>query len=257
MKHKVSACIITFNEERNLRECLESVKWADEIVVIDSGSTDATVAIAKEYTERVYVRDWPGHVAQKNRALEAAANDWVFCIDADERVTPPLRAEIARVLEGEPAHAGYTVPRLTWYLGRWIRHGAWYPDRKLRLFRRSLGRFEGSDPHDRAEVRGTVGRFRGDLLHYSYRDLAHHLQQLNKYTDTMAQLKAQAGMGFPVLRMLTRPPAKFLKMYVLRLGVLDGAPGFIAAVLGAVYEFMKYAKLWEVRRGAGKDERRT
>ncbi len=252
MKHKVSACIITFNEERNIRDCLESVAWADEIVVIDSGSTDATVAICKERTERVYVRDWPGHVAQKNRAIETASHDWVFCIDADERVTPLLRREIEETLGGEPVHQGYTVPRLTWYLGRWIRHGSWYPDRKLRLFRRSVGRFEGQDPHDRAEVPGSVGHFHGDLLHYSYRDLSHHLQQINKYTDTMAGIKARAGMGLSLLRMLTRPPAKFLKMYALRLGFLDGTPGFIAAAMGAVYEFMKYAKLWDLRREQAK-----
>ena len=251
MTHKVSACIITFNEEANIRDCLESVRWADEIVVIDSGSIDGTTAICREYTERVYVRDWPGHVAQKNRAIDAASHELVFCIDADERATPLLQSEIQGVLAGEPAHQGYTVPRLTWYLGRWMRHGSWYPDRKLRLFLRAVGRFTGQDPHDRAEVSGSVGRFRGDLLHYSYRGLAHHLEQINKYTDTMARLKAEAGVRFPLARLLVRPPAKMLKMYVLRAGFLDGAPGLVAAAMGGVYELMKYAKLWELRRGAG------
>ncbi len=250
--HKLSMCVITLNEERNIRECLGSVTWADEIVVIDSGSTDATVAIAREFTDRVFVRDWPGHVAQKNRAVDSAANDWVFCIDADERVSPLLRSEIEAVLSGEPAHAGYSVPRLTWYCGRWIRHASWYPDRKVRLYDRRKGRFTGLDPHDRVEVEGTVGRFNGDLYHYSYRDIAHHLEQINRYTTTMAALKAEAGVRRPVARMIGYPLAKFLKMYILRQGFRDGVQGFMVCVLGAVYEFVKYAKLWELKHGGSR-----
>ena len=246
--HKISVCIITFNEERNITDCLQSVMWADEIVVVDSGSTDATVSICREYTERVFTQEWLGNVAQKNRAVDLAANEWVFCIDADERVTPLLREEIEHVRSGEPEHAGYTVPRVTWYCGRWIKHGSWYPDRKLRLYARSTGRFKGLDPHDRVEVKGSVGHLKGDLLHYSYRDIFHHLQVINNYTDTRSKLKHEAGIGFPLLRMLFRPPAKFLKMYVLQCGFRDGAPGFIAAAMGAVYELLKYAKLWELKR---------
>ena len=253
MKRSVSACIITFNEAHNIRDCLDSVAWADEIVVIDSGSTDGTVAIAQEYTGRVQVCDWPGHVAQKNRALDAASCQWAFCIDADERVTPRLREEILAVLALDAPCTGYTVPRLTRYLGRWIRHGSWYPDRKLRLFVRKEGRFTGSDPHDRVEVRGTVGALQGDLLHYSYRSLAHHLTVMNRYTDTMSRLKLEAGVRRGVAGMLARPPLKFLKMYVLRRGFLDGVPGFIAAATGGFYEFLKYAKLWERLRVAAEE----
>lgn len=248
MTQKVTCCLITYNEADNVRACLESVAWADEMVVVDSGSTDDTAAICRELGARVIIQDWPGHVIQKNRAVDSASHDWVFCIDADERVTPALAEEIKAVLgqsEG-PGCAGYTVPRLTRYLGRWIRHASWYPDRKLRLFDRRLGRFTGKDPHDRVEVTGSTGQFKGDLLHYSYRDIAHHVAQINRYTTTMAQLKFQAGKGLPILRMLLWPPAKFFKMYCLRLGWLDGRAGFVASCMGAYYEFLKYAKLFEL-----------
>jgi glycosyltransferase involved in cell wall biosynthesis len=251
MKKKISICIITYNEEHNMRDCLDSVSWGDEIIVVDSGSTDGTIAVCREYTDRVYVHDWPGHVAQKNRAIDYAVNDWVFCIDADERVSDRLRGEIEREAAAESPYAGYTVPRLTRYLGRWIRHSSWYPDRKLRFFSRSAGRFTGkddTDPHDRVEVQGPVKHLSGDLLHYSYQTLSHHVEQINRYTGTMALLKHKRGKGFPVVRMLVRPPAKFLKMYVLRLGFLDGKQGFVLAGMGAVYEFLKYAKLFEIRR---------
>jgi glycosyltransferase involved in cell wall biosynthesis len=252
--HKLSVCIITFDEARNIRDCLESVKWADEIVVVDSGSTDATLEICRAYTDRIFVLDWAGNVAQKNRAVDHATNEWVLSIDADERVSPRLRAEIEGILAADPEHAGYTMPRLTWYVDRWIRHGTWYPDRKLRLFARSRGRFTGLDPHDRVEVRGTVGRLANDLLHYSYRDIAHHVDRSNRYTTTMAAFKEARGVRFPLGRMVCYPPAKFFKMYVLRQGFRDGVSGFVVAVLGSVYEFLKYAKLWELKRkgtGAG------
>ncbi len=259
MKTPISVCIITCNEEENIRDCLESVTWGDEIIVVDSGSEDSTVGICREYTDRVYSHDWPGHVDQKNRAIDYAENEWVFCIDADERVTDALRDEIQRELEEGPQYAGYTVPRLTWYMGRWIRHSSWYPDRKLRFFSRKAGRFTGkagNDPHDRVEVEGPVKRLNGDLLHYSYRSLFHHLERLNNYTETMAQLKHNAGKGFPLLRMLVRPPAKFFKMYFLRWGFLDGKQGFVVSGMGAVYEFLKYAKLFELRMRAKSSEAR-
>ena len=245
---KLSVCIITCNEAGNIRECLESVAWADDIVVVDGGSTDETVSVCREFTDRVFERDWPGHVAQKNRAADNAAHDWVFSIDADERVSPPLRSAIEAVMQDEPEHAGYTMPRLTWYSGRWLRHGSWYPDRKLRLFNRTKGRFTGYDPHDRVEIEGSVGRLTGDILHYSYRDIAQHYEVINRYTTTIAAMKAESGVRFPLLRMLCQPPLTFMKGYVLRAGFLDGVQGFIAAVLSAVYDFLKYAKVWELRR---------
>ncbi|MBN1419886.1 MAG: glycosyltransferase family 2 protein [Planctomycetes bacterium] len=251
MRAPVSVCIITKDEERNIRECLEAVAWADEIVVVDSGSTDRTVEIARAFTDKVFARDWPGHVEQKNRAIDLAANDWVLCVDADERVTPALRASVEAALE-RPEADGYTVPRLTHYLGRWIRHGGWYPDRKLRLFRRSRGRWGGVNPHDHVHLDGPARPLDGDLLHFSYRDLSDHLRTIDFFTTIAAREKDVRGVRWPVAGMLLRPPARFLRMYILRLGFLDGMPGFILAFLAGVYVFLKYAKLWERRRLAAR-----
>jgi glycosyltransferase involved in cell wall biosynthesis len=260
----LSACIIAFNEERNILAALESVAFADELIVVDSHSRDATRALAagfrgktpegNEVRPRVIERDWPGHVEQKNFAIDQAAHDWVLAVDADERVSPELRREIEAVLaRGEAVADGYTMPRKTWYLGKWIRHGGWYPDRKLRLFRRSRGRWGGINPHDHVHVEGRVQELAGDLLHYSYRDLADHLRTVNSFTDIAAREKALRDVRWPVARMLVHPPFKFLKMYVLKRGFLEGTAGLIMAGIGALYVFLKYAKLWESRSRAWKE----
>jgi len=261
----LSVCLITFNEEVNVRACLESVRpllrrsgrWPDEIVVVDSHSTDGTAAICREYTDRVIVRDWPGHVAQKQFAVDQASHEWVFCIDADERVSPALRREIESALQraaaGEEDADGFAMPRKVFYLGRWITHGGWYPDRKLRLFRKSRGRWGGIDPHDRVILDGKVKRLSGDLHHHTYRDISAHLKQIDTFTTISARQMFQRGEGRAVLRMLGRAPARFVRMYLLRLGFLDGLPGFVIAVLAAYYVFLKYAKLWELQRTAGRD----
>lgn len=243
----LTATVITFNEERNIRDCLESVRWCDHIVVIDSGSTDRTVEIASEYTDRIVVTDWPGHVQQKNRAVEASPTDWVLSLDADERATPELRAEVERVLAGEPARAAYSVRRKTWYLGRWILHGGWYPDRKVRLFDRRRARWGGTNPHDHVKVRGDSEELDADLLHYTYRDMAHHLDTIDFFTDIAAREKESRGRGGAIVGMFFRPPARFVRMYLVQRGYRDGFAGFVMAGLGALYVFLKYAKLWERR----------
>ena len=250
-----SACLITLNEEGNLEDALASVDFADEIIVVDSHSTDATRDIAARFRGRdrngdtvvpqIIERDWPGHVQQKNFAIDAAQYDWVFCLDADERVTPELRREIESALsKSSPAVVGYTVPRRTFYLGRWIRYGGWYPDRKLRLFRRSCGEWGGVNPHDHVYVDGRVQDFRGDLQHYSYRNMAQHIRTINFFTDIAAKEKQHRKVRFPLLRMLVHPPAKFFKMYVLQRAFLEGTVGLLLSGLGAFYVFLKYAKLW-------------
>jgi glycosyltransferase involved in cell wall biosynthesis len=245
----LSVCIIAFNEEDNIRDCLESVAWADEIVVVDSFSTDATPRICREYTDRVIQRPWPGYVAQKTFALEQASHEWVLCLDADERVTPELAEEIRGALRasraGKSGCAGYTMPRRTFYLGRWMRHGGWYPDRKLRLLRRSVARVGGTEPHDHHYVEGKVGHLRGDLHHYTYRDLSDHLGKVDKFTTAASGELVKSGARWPLLRMIFHPPGRFVRMYLLRRGFLDGVPGLVAAVTGAFYVFLKYAKLWE------------
>ena len=245
----ISVCVVTFNEEENVRECLESVKWADEIIVVDSFSTDRTMEIVREYTDHVVQREWPGHIKQKTCALGEATKDWILCVDADERVSPELRAEIEAILEkGECRQAGFAMPRKTRYLGRWITHGGWYPSRKLRFFRRGRARVGGVEPHDHIEVDGPVGRLQGDLYHHTYQDIGDHLKTIDKFTTVAAEEMCGGRKRWAALHMVFNPWVKFLKMYVIRLGFLDGLPGLIVAVLSSYYVFLKYAKLWELRR---------
>jgi len=245
----LAVCIITLDEEDRIGDCLASVAWADDILVVDSGSTDRTVAIARERGARVIVRDWPGYVAQKNFALEQATADWLLCLDADERVSPQLAAQIQRaVAEAPGALAGYRMARKTFYLGRWILHGGWYPDWKVRLVRRGRARWGGIDPHDRLEPEGPVGTLAGDLEHRTYRDIQDHLRTIDRFTSVAAGKQHERGRGGALAGMLFNAPAKFAKMYFLKAGFLDGLPGFIVAVLGSYYVFLKYAKLWELQR---------
>jgi glycosyltransferase involved in cell wall biosynthesis len=248
----LAVCVITRDEEDRIGDCLDSVGFADDVLVVDSGSTDRTVEIARAKGARVIVRDWPGYAAQKNFAAEQVGADWVLSIDADERVTPELAKEIRDATASAPeAVAGCSMPRRTWYLGRWIRHGGWYPDRKVRLVRRGRGRWEGEHVHERLVVAGPTRELRGDLLHYTYRDIGDHLRTMDRFTTEAARGMRARGAGGAVAGMLVGPPAKFLKMYVLKAGFLDGLPGFVVAVLGSVSVFLKHAKRWERQRAAG------
>jgi glycosyltransferase involved in cell wall biosynthesis len=247
----VSVCIITKDEEVNLPDCLASVGWADEVVVVDSRSTDRTREIAAAAGARVIERDFPGHIEQKNFAVEQARHDWVLCIDADERLSPPLAESVRRALEAPGDRAGFEFARLTFHLGRPIRHGGWYPDRKLRLFDRRRGRWGGRNPHDHVRVDGPVGLLEGDLLHFSYRTLSAHLRQIDFFTTIAAKEKRARGERAAPWKPVLRPFGKFLRMYFLKAGFLDGWPGFVVAVSGAFYVFLKYAKLRELDRTDG------
>jgi len=249
-RRPLSLCVITRDEEKNLARCLDSAAFADDVVVLDSGSTDRTVELARARGARVFVEPFRGHVAQKNRAIELAKNAWVLCLDADEEVSPPLRAAIERALEveGDGAPAGYAVARKTAYAGRFIEHGGWWPEWRVRLFDRERARWAGEDPHDRVELEGAPARLEGALHHYAYRDLVHHVEKVNRYTTTMATGLHARGFRFRAIDLLTHPPAHFLKMYVLRRGFLDGWRGLVLASIGAFYVFLKYAKLWELER---------
>jgi len=241
---RLSACVIAFNEEDRIDDCLASIDFCDEIVVVDSHSTDRTRERAAARGARVVERDWPGHVKQKEFTIRTAAHDWVLCIDADERVTPALRAEILELRDaGFAVHAGWSFPRKTHYLGKFIEHGLWYPDRQPRLFDRRRGKWGGFDPHDRVELDGSLGRLRGDLLHYSYRDLDDHLRTIDKYTTIMARGMFERGVRAGALDLVTHPLARFVKSYVFKLGVLDGWRGLLVAFLAAHYARLKYAKL--------------
>ncbi|RMH03880.1 MAG: glycosyltransferase family 2 protein [Planctomycetota bacterium] len=246
----LSVFVIAQDEEAHIADCLASASFAAELLVLDGGSRDRTPELAAAAGARVERRPFDGMNSQKNAALALCRQPWVLNLDADERVSPELRREIeALFAAGEPACAGYTMPRRAWHLGRWIRGGGWYPDRKLRLFRRDAGRFAGCDPHDKVVVDGPVGRLHGDLLHYAYRDLAHHEAKMETYTTAAARSAFAAGRRAPLLRMVLSPPLRFLKSYFLRAGFRDGRAGLILAWMAARYEWHRWRKLRRLRRG--------
>jgi len=245
----VSVAIITLNEEERIRDCLESVKWAEEIVVVDSGSADGTEAICRDYTDKFFLREWEINDAQYNKALSLCTKEWVLQVDADERVSAEMAAEIRGLFEkpGGPQADGYTFPRKLFYLGRWLTHGGWYPDRKLRLFRKSRAKWVGG-LHAKAVVEGKIAHLSGDLVHLSYRDIHDQVVRMERYAEVVARQKAGEGISFPLLRMVFDPPIIFVRRYFLQLGFLDGVPGLIALIVNAFYVFLKYAKLWELGR---------
>ena len=253
---RVSACIIAFNEEKKIRRCLESVRWCDEIVVVDSFSTDRTVEICREYTDHIVQHTWLGYVNQRNLIRELAQGPWLLYLDADEEVSEALRDEILERFErGVGEVVGFEFPRMVYYLGRWIRHGEWYPDRKLRLFRKDCGRTEGEEPHDRVVVHGRVERLRNPIFHYTYDNLEDHLRTVNRFSTIAARRAYVNGKRFHLRDFLLHPPFRFLKAYLLRLGFLDGFHGLLIATISAFASAVKYAKLWELHRMACPDWR--
>lgn len=257
---KLSVVVITFNEERNLDRCLKSVKEiSDEIVVVDSFSTDKTEEIAKAHNARFYQHLFSGHVEQKNYALTKAENEWVLSLDADEVVDDRLKQEIIRVKDSANGDYSYSMNRLTWYCGRWVRHSGWYPDKKVRLFNRSKVKWGGVNPHDRIEVGQTrVIHLEGDILHYSYHSISDHVRQIDRFSSISAEMKLSQGRKVRVLiHLIFYPFFVFIKTYFLKLGFLDGYAGFVVAVMNAYYRFLKYAKLRELNedlKSNGRDQ---
>ena len=240
----VSVTVITRDEAANIEACLASVAWADDVLVVDCGSTDRTVDIAKARGARVIVKDWPGYSAQKNFAATEAAHDWILSVDADERVSSELATEIRARLSGDVALAGFRIPRVTWHLGRWIRTTDWYPDYQLRLYDRRRARWKERRVHESVTADGPVGQLAADLQHYAYRDITHHHQTMDRYTTLAAEDMYASGRRAGVADLALHPPAAFLRNYVLRRGFTDGVPGFIISVMNAHYVFLKFAKLW-------------
>jgi glycosyltransferase involved in cell wall biosynthesis len=224
------------------------VAWADEIVVVDSGSTDGTPEIALRKGARVSTRTWTGYVDQKNHAASLASHDWIFSLDADERVTPELAAEMRGLLATEPARRGFRVPRVTFYLGRWIRTTDFYPDYQARLYDRRAGRWQGALVHESVRVDGEVGYLRGELQHYSFRDLSDHVSRVNHYSTLAARQMHAAGRRAGTADLLIHPPAAFLRNYVLRRGFIDGSAGLVISAINAWSVFLKFAKLWDLER---------
>jgi len=244
---KLSVTVITKNEAADIGAALESVAWADELIVVDSGSSDGTPAIARRHNARVVEREWPGYIAQKNYAASMATYDWILSLDADERVTPELAREIQQTIGARSPHAAYRVPRVTWYLGRWIRTTDWYPDYQTRLYDRRVAEWTGKYVHEAVTVRGPVGQLRGELEHFAYRDTADHLETIDRYTTYAARQMHEDGRQAGLLQIAGHPPLAFLRNYLAHGGIRDGVPGFIISALNAYYVFLKFAKLWELQ----------
>jgi glycosyltransferase involved in cell wall biosynthesis len=247
----VSVVVITLNEENNVRAALESAKWADEIVVVDSFSTDATLDICREYTGRIFQEKWRGFSGQKQYAVSLAKNDWVFVLDADERFTPELTAEVKALMAGGPDKAGYFCPRRNHFGGKEITHGGWYPDYSVRLFNRRKGEFGDRQVHEAVKLAGEAGYLKNPMLHFTYSGVSDYLARMIKYSRLAAEELGKEGRRATALDMLLRPPFTFFKMFVVKQGFRDGIDGLIIAMLYSFYSFTKYAMLLEMaERGA-------
>jgi glycosyltransferase involved in cell wall biosynthesis len=249
MSEKCSVTVITLNEERNLRDCLRGVSWADEIVVVDSGSTDRTLEVAREFTGSIFTNAWTGMREQKNFAAERARNDWILNLDADERLTSEGQEEIKGVLR-EPRHAGYEFPRKNIFLGKWMRHGGWHPDRTLRLYRKDLGSFAGINPHSNVVLKsGTTGQLESPLVHYTYTSFAHYISKQFPYSDAAAREVVGKGAA-PISsgRIFVKTSWKFVETFILKRGFLDGPHGLIVALGACFAAYMKQARIWEMTR---------
>jgi glycosyltransferase involved in cell wall biosynthesis len=243
---KLSVTIITKNEAADIGAALASVAFADERVVVDAHSTDDTVGIARQHTDRVIVRDWAGYIDQKNYAASQASHDWILSLDADERVPPALADEIKTTLAGPSAHHAYRIPRVAWQFGRWIRTTDWYPDYQLRLYDRRSAQWTGKYVHESVTVRGTVGQLRHELQHYAYRDIADHLETIDRYTTLAARQMYEDGRRAGLLEVGGHLPLAFLRNYLARGGFKDGVAGLTISAMNAYYVFLKFAKLWEL-----------
>lgn len=248
MAQPLSIIVPTFNEEENIEECLRSVAWADEVIVVDSFSTDRTLEIARRHAHRILQREYVNSASQKNWAIPQAAHRWVMVVDADERVTPELREEIRALLAGAPEHSGYVIRRVNHFLGRRIRFGGWARDRVLRLWDRSRGRYQEKEVHADVEVDGSTGELRHPLHHITFRSWDSYLHKIDRYTSWGADEYLKKGRQATLLDLIVRPPARFVKRYILQLGFLDGVPGLMITGIDTWVVFVKYARLWERTR---------
>jgi glycosyltransferase involved in cell wall biosynthesis len=243
---KISTIILTKNEENNIERCLKSiVTISDEIIVVDCLSTDRTVEIIKAYSDKIFLNPWQGFSKQRSFAIEKTNNDWILWIDADEEASSELIDEIKTL---DFSKDGYEIPRLVHYLDKWIRHCGWYPDYTLRLFNKKKGIFSDVLVHENFILSGTKGKISSPLFHYPYRDISHHLEKMNSYTELAARQMNDRGKKVMLISVLTHSLFKFFRMYILKMGFLDGRQGFAVSALGSVYVFLKYLKLWEMNK---------
>ena len=246
--NRLSVVIITKNEEKNIRRCLESVKWADEIIIVDSQSEDRTLEIAQEFNAKIYSPEWRGYGPAKQDGVKHASYDWILSVDADEEVTSDLTQEIQSVLSSDNTKAGYYMPRKTNFLGKWINHSNWYPDYVLRLFNKQHGGFNDNVVHEAVEINGEIAYLKNDLLHYSYPHLDEYFRKFNIYTLMGAEELLKRGKKAGFFEICVKPTAAFIKHYFIKKGFLDGLEGFLISFLSAVAVMVKYAKLRELIR---------
>ena len=240
---KITATIITKNEEKNISSCLRSLNWVDEIIVYDAYSTDQTVAICESFGAKVFRNHWPGYKTQKNNAIDKAGNDWILSLDADEQLSSELIQEIKNLREKGFQKDGYRIPRRSFYLGKWINYSGWYPDHKLRLFKKSKARWEGGLVHEYVSLNGDIADLESDLLHYSYRNINHHLQKIGIYSELIAKEEFQNGKRSHWCNLIVKPVKEFFNKLVLKAGYRDHLPGIVIATLSAYYHFQRVAKL--------------
>ncbi len=246
---KISACIITYNEEDRIEPAIISLEGVvDEIIVVDAFSTDKTPQIVQSYDVRFFQREWEGYSNQKNFAISQAKYPWILSIDADERLSQELREEIIKIKENEPDFDGFSFKRKTFYLGKWIKHSGWYPDRKVRLFRKDSANWEGDFVHEKLVFNGKVKELKGELLHYSYRNLSDHVQRIEKYSTLASEKMLREGKRSSYLKILILPFFTFFRDFIFHAGFLDGVQGLIISFFSSYYVFLKFAKLLELQR---------
>jgi len=257
MREAISGCVMTFNNEDKIRRCLESLKWCDEIVVVDSLSTDSTLEICREYTDQIHYQKFLGFVGQREFTRTKCHFPWILMLDSDEEVSADLQRDIEAEMDNhDGVYMGYRFPRQVYYLGKWIRHGNWYPDYKLRFFRRELGKAVGEEPHDKIKVDGPVKTFKSPLYHYTYDGVADQISTLNHFSGISAEQKCLEGKSFHWWDFVIRPLIRFLRGYFLKLGILDGRQGLLIALTDSYGVAVKYAKLWEMELKE-KDKRKS
>ena len=243
---KISAIVITYNEEANITECLNSLKWCDEIILVDSGSTDNTVKLAGEFTQKIIISGNIPYGEKRNIGIDNATGEWIFWLDADERATPQLKDEITGIISrGSPVIEAYLINRKSFFINKFIKHCGWFPDYTLRLFKKSTGiKFSSSLVHEKAVYTGKTGKLKNEILHYTDRDFEHYINKLNKYTSLSAEELNAKGRRAGFFDIIFRPAFTFFKMYFLKLGILDGYMGLVLCTLSSVHVMTKYSKLY-------------
>lgn len=249
----LSAVVITKNEEKNIARCLASLEFCDEIILVDSFSTDKTLEIAKNYTSKIYQRKWQGYVDQKNYALGLAHHSWILSVDADEEVSSELRREILELLGGKPTASAYWVARRTIHSGQWIKYGGWYPNRLVRLFDKTKGKWNGGAVHEFWQTQGQTGNLENDLIHYSFDSISDQVERNNLYSSLGAKALLENQRHFSLWKLFTKPISKFIETYLIKLGFLDGYRGLFISVSAAYSVFLKWAKLWELTQDEKKN----